>query len=551
MNRPDHTRYPRAAQDAVCPHAKPARIDRLGDVFASGVLAAVSNPIERRTLFANAISSGSDTGQPNYRLHWHSDDSVAQLIGSTRPTVNERQNRLQDKGIISRIETRGGRTRLTQLAEYSALVDIAEAHGGKIFDIHPARRPTGVDWIHFPDEILKSGILKHLPNIAGELLILYAWLINPDPDAPDFGQYSISDTTAAAILYRNPRNIHEARKILISANLIARDGKAITLLAHTAAAIAKRRPAKSASPHTFKDKDKHGKTAEERCKQARTKPDQVTTGQQKTKPDQVTTGRGIRSRQVNGSGYDRLTDQVTTQTTNEPQQRTIKGNHIGESKNGEVNGSINYASRDYIRLTELNDIINGRPPVTPADHARIDEAKREKKRLTRGNQESPGPSTPQDAAGTAYADAGEAAAVRPQPDPRLQERLRQLLNDKSVQENNRIVHELQDRINALRTEQLTTAETQDRIDQLIADRIAVLEAEKEPPQDTTDTPSPPAAEPESQAPDETDREFRQDKINHSQRRCREHRRNQAIFTSLSKLISHRQNGTASRPASAP
>lgn len=278
MNRPNHTRYPRAAQNAVFPHAKPARIDRLGDVFDSGALAAVPNPTERRTLFADALLSGSDTGQPNYRSHWHSDDSVARLIGSTRPTVNERQNRLQDKSIISRTETRGGRTRLTRLAEYADLVEIAQAHGGKTIDIHPARRPTGVDCIHFPDEILKSDILKHLPNIAGELLILYAWLVNPDPDAPDFGQYSISDATAAAILYRNPRNIREARKILMSANLIARDGKTITLLAHTAAAIAKRRPAKSASPHTFKDKDKHGKTAEERCEQARKKPDQGTTG---------------------------------------------------------------------------------------------------------------------------------------------------------------------------------------------------------------------------------------------------------------------------------
>ena len=180
-------------------------------------------------------------------------------------------------------------------------------------------------------------------------------------------------------------------------------------------------------------------------------------------------------------------------------------------------------------------------------------------------------------------DEGEAAAVRPQPAPRLKERLRQLLADKQAQENNRIVHELQGRINALKAEQLTTAETQDRIDQLIADRIAVLEAEEEPPQDTagtatlsppslggsddgqldaapdtTDTPGPPAAE--QKAPDEPDylrqaqdaeRELKQARIKHSQRWRRDHRRRQSVSTWVPEYSSHHQNGTASQPVRAP
>ena len=180
-------------------------------------------------------------------------------------------------------------------------------------------------------------------------------------------------------------------------------------------------------------------------------------------------------------------------------------------------------------------------------------------------------------------DTGEAAAVRPQPVPRLKERLRQLLADKPVQENDRIVRELQGRINALKAEQLTTAETQDRIDQLIADRIAVLEAEEEPPQDTagiayadaaavggsddgqvdaapdtTDTLGPPAAE--QKAPDEPDylrqaqdaeRELKQARIKHSQRRRRDHRRRQSVSTWVPEYSSHRQNGTASQPVRPP
>ena len=165
--------------------------------------------------------------------------------------------------------------------------------------------------------------------------------------------------------------------------------------------------------------------------------------------------------------------------------------------NQKVNGSTN-AKRINLELRsaiiEQQNIIH---PATPPHEK--EEARRELRRLTRSQN-----ATPQDTAGDAYADAaavggsdddeGEAAAVRPQPDPRLKERLRQLLADKPVQENNRIVLELQGRINALKAEQLTTAETQDRIDQLIADRIAVLEAEEEPLQDTagTATLSPPS-----------------------------------------------------------
>lgn len=242
-----------------------------------------------------------------------------------------------------------------------------------------------------------------------------------------------------------------------------------------------------------------------------------------------------------------------------------------------INGSANAKTINLeLRraIIEQQDIIS-HPATLPHEK---EEARCELRRLTRTQN-----TTPQDAAGTAYAtvtgsdnaDTGEAAAVRPRPAPRLKERLRQLLNDKSVQENNRIVHALQDRINALKAEQLTTAETQDRIDQLIADRIAVLEAEEEPPQnkagtatlslppsggsdasqldaapDTTDTPSPPAAEPESPAPD-TDREFRQDKSKHPQRGHRNHQRHRSVSTWVPKYSSHHQNGTASRPARAP
>ena len=69
--------------------------------------------------------------------------------------------------------------------------------------------------------------------------------------------------------------------------------------------------------------------------------------------------------------------------------------------------------------------------------------------------------------------------------------------------------------------------------------------------DTTDTPSPPAAEPESQTPDETDREFRQDKSKHPQRRHQNFQRHHSVRTWVPKYNSHHQNGTASRPARAP
>ncbi len=76
--------------------------------------------------------------------------------------------------------------------------------------------------------------------------------------------------------------------------------------------------------------------------------------------------------------------------------------------------------------------------------------------------------------------------------------------------------------------------------------------------DTTDTSGPPTAE--QKAPDEPDylrqaqdaeRELKQARIKHAQRRRRDHRRHQSILTSLSKYSSHRQNGTASPPVRDP
>lgn len=255
--------------------------------------------------------------------------------------------------------------------------------------------------------------------------------------------------------------------------------------------------------------------------------------------------------------------------------------------NGSTNAkTINLEQRSAI--IEQQNIISH--PATPPHEK--EEARRELRRLTR-----PQNATLQDTDDDAYAaaavgssdDEGEAAAVRPQPDPRLKERLRQLLADKPVQENDRIVLKLQSRINALKAEQLTTAETQDRIDQLIADRIAALEAEEEPPKDaaglayataavggsdasdasqldaapdTTNTPSRPPAEQaqKQQALDEPDylrqaqdaeRELKQARIKHSQRRRRNHRRRKSVSTWVPEYSSHRQNGTASQPVRAP
>ena len=243
----------------------------------------------------------------------------------------------------------------------------------------------------------------------------------------------------------------------------------------------------------------------------------------------------------------------------------INGSTNAETVNIELRGAI----------IEQQNIFSH--PATPPHEK--EEARRELKRLTRLQN-----GTPQDTASDAYAtaaamggndndDEGEAAAVRPQPDLRLKEQLRQLLDDKPAQENNRIVLELQGRIYAIKTEQLTTAETQDRIDQLIADRITDLEAEKEYPNDrpapaqrddesqvgaAPDTSSPPVAE--QKAPDETgyfrqaqdaERELKQARIKLSQRRRRDRRRNQSVSTWVPAYSSHRQNGTASQPGRDP
>ena len=210
------------------------RIDRLGDIFASGALAAVPNTTDRLCLFTNALVSGSAPDKYNYRLHFYSDRSIAKQIGRRRESVNKAQARLKRQGIISRSERKKGCSQRTVIADYPDLITIAEQHDGEPTDIKPAPRPAGEDFRHFPDEVLESGSLQWIPGAAGEVLILITWLVQPNPQAHDFCQYNISITRIAEILHRHRGTIEKALAALTDAKLIARDGRTITLQAHSA-----------------------------------------------------------------------------------------------------------------------------------------------------------------------------------------------------------------------------------------------------------------------------------------------------------------------------
>ena len=318
----------------------PKRIDVLGDILASGVLAAVRNPTERRTLFANAIKSGSDPGQNNYRQHWHSDRSIADKIGRSREEVNKAQARLQAKGIIRRTENPKARSRLTEIAEYVDLCKIGEQHGGQPHDIRPARNCTGADIHHFTDQLLKSGILAHLAGVAAEVIIVIAELVQPDPQAPDFGTYDIGADEIAAILHRHRITVQKALTVLERAGLITRKDGTITLQAHHADEIAQCRLDKDEQTRPFNAEARarcQHKRQEQECSAVLTPPvarsSQV---DQEQECSAVLTRPVARSSHLPARGPHTPRSAVLTQTTIEPQQRTIMENHKEASEAGKV-----------------------------------------------------------------------------------------------------------------------------------------------------------------------------------------------------------------------
>ena len=356
----NHNGTRRDAQMEEFPRAKPARYDRLGDLYHSDVFIVVRNSTDRRVLQHSAIRSHSVD-----RAHWYSDAKTALEIGVRhRETVNRAHARVQDLGLEERRKHPKRRSRLTVLADFPALANIADAHKSaeqlqadkenNRQRIKPAPTPTGTDWPRFPEAILDSHILGDLPGVAGDLYMLYAWGAQADPNEPDFAQFTISDVTAGAILHRDPRNIRDARKILMNANLIARDGKTITLLAHTAAEIAKRRPAKTAQAGPFTEEDKKRRKRERaEAKQGHLKATNRITAshiQDDTKPDHGVTQNRITASHILDHGVTHTPDHGVTQNHyKEPQKRTIRENHKGASGNGQINfcngnGSTNGAA---------------------------------------------------------------------------------------------------------------------------------------------------------------------------------------------------------------
>ena len=309
----------------------PKRIDVLGDILASGVLAAVRNPTERRTLFANAIKSGSDPGKNNYRQHWHSDHSIASKIGRTREEVNKAQARLQAKGIIRRTENPKACSRLTEIAEYADLCTIGEQHGGQPHDIRPARNCTGADIHHFTDQLLISGILAHLAGVAAEVIIVIAELVQPDSQAPAFGTYDIGAAQIAAILHRHRITVNKALTALECAGLITRKDGTITLQAHHADEIAQCRPDKGEQTRPFNAAARarcQNKRQEQKCSAVLT-PSVARSSQvdQEQECSAVLTPLVARSSHLPARGPHTPRSAVLTQTTIEPLQRTIMENH--------------------------------------------------------------------------------------------------------------------------------------------------------------------------------------------------------------------------------
>ena len=292
-----HTPAPRRAPNAETANRRPGpktgavvqrpnRIDRLGDLFASGVFAAVSNPTARLVLMANALVSGSDRNKPNYREHWRSDASIAAMIGRSRQEVNRAQNSLKALGAVQRYTTDERKTLTTKLTEFAALCEIAEQHGAYLHDIRPAPR-NAEDILHLPDAVLYSGILKYLPDAAAELLLFLAWLVQASPAAPDFGTYTIKIAAIEKSLHRSAVTIYSALKTLESAQMITWEGSTYTLQAYSAAQFKEAQgridtPA-AAKPFTAE--------AQARCRQARQKSKAVPTGIVNKKPEAAPTHR--------------------------------------------------------------------------------------------------------------------------------------------------------------------------------------------------------------------------------------------------------------------
>ena len=315
------------------------RIDCLGDVFASGVLAAVPNTTDRITLIFDAAKSGSDPTRPNFRKNWYSDSSVARQAGRSRQKVNDSQGRLQAIGITRRHHMQGTRSRLTEIVDFERLCIIGERADGSTRVLQPAPTRVGAGSIHLVDEVFKSSILQFFYDTAAELLILVAWLVQSDPDADDFGAYDIGKSELAAILHRDPKTVRNAESTLARANLTARDGNTIRLLAHNAKDIAQRKPGLDPRRRQFTQE------ARERCTRRRAEPPAptdekrgaVTTHRADPQQGAVMTHHGARSRHIMGRGHDTPWGAVTTQTTIELQKRTISKNHKGASENGEGN----------------------------------------------------------------------------------------------------------------------------------------------------------------------------------------------------------------------
>ena len=365
-----HTRTPRSAQNAKTANRRPRpntgavvqrpdRIDRLGDLFASGIFAAVPNPTARLVLIANALVSGSDRKKTNYRIHWHSDSSIAAMIGRSRQDVNRAQNNLQALGAVRRYSTPGRKTRTTKLAEFVDLCEIAEQHGATVHDIRPAPR-NAENILHLPDAVLDAGILKYLPDAAAELLLFLAWLVQAGPTAPGFGAYTIKVAAIEESLHRSNVTIHTALETLKNAQLITREGNTYTLQAYSAAQFKQAqiridRPA-GAKPFTA--------AAQARCRQARQNSKAVPTGSVNKKPEAVPThrlsGPDI-STQKPLSGPDTTFEAVPTQTTtknhnSKPEPLLNHAGHIQERRTESVeNNSGLYAELDALCRSQERD----------------------------------------------------------------------------------------------------------------------------------------------------------------------------------------------------
>ncbi|MDE0556072.1 MAG: hypothetical protein OXI24_17785 [Candidatus Poribacteria bacterium] len=386
-----HTRAPHREQKAKTANKRPGpntgavvlrpdRIDRLGDLFASGIFAAVPNPTARLVLMANALVSGSDRNKNNYREHWRSDSSIAAMIGRSRQEVNRAQNNLKALRIVRRYPTPGRKTRTTKLVEFAALCEIAEQHGAYRRDIRPAPR-NAANILHLPDAVLASGILKYLPDAAAELLLFLAWLVQAGPAAPDFGAYTIKVVEFEKSLHRSIVTIYTALKTLESAQLITWEGSTYTLQAHSAAQFKQAQtridtPA-AARPFTA--------AAQARCRQARQKRKAVPTGIVDKKPEAVLTRRQSGpdiSTQKPLSGPDTTFEAVPTRTTigNHNSKPEPLVNHSGQMQEQRTE-SIENNSGLYAELDALCRIQDRDPTMT--DYRRRTEIAQWIKRKTR------------------------------------------------------------------------------------------------------------------------------------------------------------------------